>query len=178
MSLTAAPILHTGRLVLRGHVEGDFAACAAMWADPLVVRYIGGRPFSNEESWGRVLRYIGHWAVLGYGYWTVRDRATDRYLGEVGFADFKRDIDPTFDGAPEAGWVFAPEAHGRGLATEAMAAAHAWLDTVVKPVRTVCIINTDHVASIRVGAKLGYREWTRTTYKGSSVNLFERRRTP
>ena len=37
------PILETERLRLRGHRVDDFAASAAMWADPIVTRYIGGK---------------------------------------------------------------------------------------------------------------------------------------
>ncbi len=59
------PVLETERLQLRGHRLEDFVQCAAMWADPLVIRYIGGKPLTEEESWTRFLRYVGHWS-LGY----------------------------------------------------------------------------------------------------------------
>jgi RimJ/RimL family protein N-acetyltransferase len=47
--LSAAPILETDRLRLRAHTAEDFAASAAMWGDPDVTRFIGGRPFTREE---------------------------------------------------------------------------------------------------------------------------------
>ncbi|HEY0776819.1 MAG TPA: GNAT family N-acetyltransferase, partial [Gemmatirosa sp.] len=122
------PALDTARLTLRGHVPADVAECAAMWADPLVTRHIGGRPSSEEEVWARVLRYAGLWALLGFGYWVVRERASGRFVGEVGLADFRRDVTPPLGGAPEVGWVLAPWAHGRGFATEAVRAALAWAD--------------------------------------------------
>src|SRR5689334_15432931 len=43
------PVIETARLRLRGHRKSDFAACAALWADPVVTRYISGRPFTGEE---------------------------------------------------------------------------------------------------------------------------------
>jgi RimJ/RimL family protein N-acetyltransferase len=49
--MVQVPVIETERLKLRGHRLGDFGACAAMWADPIVTRHIGGRPFSEEESW-------------------------------------------------------------------------------------------------------------------------------
>jgi RimJ/RimL family protein N-acetyltransferase len=61
------PVLETERLRLRGHRLDDFAACAAMWANPIVTRHFG-QTLSGEESWNRVLRYVGHWALLGFGY--------------------------------------------------------------------------------------------------------------
>ena len=89
-----APILETERLKLRGHRLDDFVHCAAMWADPIVTKHIGGRPFTEEESWTRLLRYVGHWALLGFGYWVVEEKITGSFIGEAGFADYKRDIDP------------------------------------------------------------------------------------
>ena len=93
-----------------------------MWGDPRVTRHIGGRPFTRDEVWAKILRYVGHWSLLGYGYWVVEDRASGSFLGEAGLADFKRGIGPGFDGAPEIGWVLAPAAQGAGVATEAVRA--------------------------------------------------------
>ena len=42
--LDRAPPLDTLRLSLRAHATTDLAECAALWADPAVVRYIGGKP--------------------------------------------------------------------------------------------------------------------------------------
>src|ERR1700729_2426842 len=85
------PILETERLILRAHGIDDFVHSAAMWADPEVTRYIGGKPLSEEETWARLLRYVGHWSLLGFGYWVVEEKATGNFAGEIGFADYKRD---------------------------------------------------------------------------------------
>lgn len=175
-SAAIAPVLETERLVLRGHTPADFDECAAMWADPLVTRHIGGRPSSAEEVWTRLLRYAGMWALLGYGYWVVRERETGRFVGELGFADFRREITPALGDAPEAGWVLAARAHGRGFATEGLRAALAWGDAHLASPRTVCIIAPENAASLRVAEKCGYREGTRTTYKGEPTIICERRR--
>ncbi len=174
------PVVRTERLELRGHREGDFDDCLAMWSDPRVTRHIGGRPFSSEEVWSKVLRYVGHWELLGFGYWVVVERASGKFVGEVGLANFKRDLDPTVHdvrGVPEAGWVLAPWSYGRGFATEATRAALAWGEERFGPglaSRTVCIIDPANVDSIRVASKCGYRDRVTTTYKGSAVLLFTR----
>jgi RimJ/RimL family protein N-acetyltransferase len=167
------PILETERLTLRGHSARDLGESLAMWSDPQVTRYIGGKPSGREDVWARLLRYIGHWAVAGYGFWLIRERTTGRFVGEVGFADFKRDIAIEFDDAPEAGWVLAPWSYGHGYATEAMTAVLAWADAAAHR-RTTCLIDHDNVASQRVAAKCGYREFARTSYKGVEVLVFER----
>jgi len=168
------PALDTERLTLRGHTVADYDESAAMWGDPLVTRHIGGRPSTAEEAWARVLRYGGLWALLGYGYWVVRERESGRFVGEVGFADFRREVVPSLDGAPEAGWAMAPWAHGRGYATEAVRAALAWGDAYLAAPRTVCMIGPENTASIRVAEKCGFRELARATYKGEETLLFQR----
>src|SRR5712664_1980914 len=100
------PILGTERLKLRGHRVDDFIHCAAMWADPVVIRHTVGKPLTEEESWTRLLRYVGHWALLGFGYWVVEEKATGNYLGEAGFAEHQRDLQPSIKSIPEICWVF------------------------------------------------------------------------
>jgi RimJ/RimL family protein N-acetyltransferase len=170
----AIPAIDTARLTLRGHRLEDLEDVAAMWGDSEVVRHIGGRPFTHEESWSRLLRYVGHWALLGFGFWVVREKATGRFVGEVGFADFKRDMEPSLDGLPEAGWVLAPWAHGQGYASEAVGAALTWADANFGGRGLACIIDLGNVASIRVAAKAGFREVARSLYKGDLVIVFRR----
>jgi RimJ/RimL family protein N-acetyltransferase len=159
---------------MRRHRIEDFDDCAAMWSDPVVTRYIGGRPFSEEESWARLLRYIGHWAALGFGYWVIEEKATGNFIGEVGFAGYKRDIQPSIQEMPELGWVFVTRIHGKGYATETVRAAAAWGDAHFGSIRTVCLIHPENLTSIRVAEKCGYREYQRSIYKGHPTILFAR----
>ena len=168
------PVIETDRLRLRGHRTDDFDASAALWGDPAVTRFIGGKPSTREEVWARLLRYAGHWALLGFGYWVVEDKADGCFAGEIGFADFKRDIEPSLDGLPEMGWVLSPRVHGRGYATEAVAAALAWGDARFGGAPTACIIDPENLASVRVAHKNAFQEWARTTYKGSETTIFRR----
>jgi RimJ/RimL family protein N-acetyltransferase len=166
------PVLQTKRLTMRGHGLDDFTDCAAMWADPVVTRYIGGKPFSEEEVWARLLRYAGHWALLGFGYWAIEEKETGHFVGELGFADYKRDIEPSLKGVPELGWALASQAHGKGYATEAVGAAVAWGEAHFGLARTVCLIQPENLASIRVAEKCGYKEFQRTSYKDHPTIMF------
>ena len=169
------PILETERLRLRGHRLEDFVHSAAMWADARITEHTTGKPQSEEESWTRFLRYAGHWSVMGFGYWVVEEKASGNFLGEVGFADYKRDIQPSLKGVPEIGWVLAAHAQGKGFATEAVRAAVTWGDKHFDSKRTACIIAPENLASVRVAEKCGYREFQRTTYKGKPALMFERK---
>lgn len=171
--MNLVPQLETKRLRLRGHALADFAASAALWADPLVTRFIGGRPSTREESWARLLRYPGHWLLLGYGYWVIEDKASGRFAGEGGFGAFKREITPVLD-APEQGWALVPWAHGKGYATEAVAAMIAWGAAHFGRSDFMCIISPDNAPSLRVAEKAGYREVARTAYKEAPTLVFQR----
>src|SRR5215467_10459093 len=164
------PTIETQRLCLRGPRPEDFRDSAALWSDPVVTRFTSGKPLSEEEVWGRLLRYAGHWAWMGFGYWIVEEKATRRFAGEVGFSDWKREMKPSLQGLPELGWVLASRVHGQGYATEAARAAIQWADShfgkralssgseggensIAPEVRSACmtcIIHPEHVRSIRV----------------------------
>lgn len=145
-----------------------------MWADPVVVRYTGGKPLSEEESWRRLLGYVGHWSLLGFGYWAVEEKATGNFVGEIGFADYKRDLDPPLKGTPEIGWILASPSHGKGYATEAVRAAQAWGDAHFGKIRTCCIVAPENKASLRVAEKCGFRTLQNTTYKDEPIVVLVR----
>jgi RimJ/RimL family protein N-acetyltransferase len=45
------PVIETPRTILRAHRLDDFDAYAAMWADPVVTRFIaGGKPRTREAG--------------------------------------------------------------------------------------------------------------------------------
>ena len=172
--MTEAPVLETPRVRLRGFRASDLEAQAATMADPGVVRHLGGSPFSREDSWRKMLASPGLWALLGYGYWVVERREDGAYLGQIGFADFKRDMAPGIEGIPEMGWIFAPRAQGQGYASEAALAALAWADEALGRREIVAIISHDNAASIRVAEKGGFTLREEAVYKGEPILLFRR----
>jgi RimJ/RimL family protein N-acetyltransferase len=171
---SAVPVIETSRLILRGHRLEDFDAHAALWANPVVTHFIGGVPQTREQAWVRLLRHMGMWQAMGFGFWAVTDRQTGRLLGEAGFHDLKRDLTPSLEGTLETGWGFVPDVHGRGIATEAVAAIVAWGETNRPGMRMTCLIDPANAASLRVAEKTGFREFARTTYHGVPTILFER----
>lgn len=168
-----APTLLTSRLTLKPSKYSDYSDVAAMWADPEVVAHVGAQTRDAQDAWFAHLRNNGLWNMLGYGYWIVRERRTEAFVGEVGFADFMRGMSPDLSGRPEAGWVLAKSAWGKGFASEAGLAAHDWLDEV-HPGRSTCIIDPDNTASIKVAERLGYREIGPADYRSDPVLVFER----
>lgn len=171
--MTNAPLLHTDRLILRPHGVDDFADCRALWGDARVVRHIGGTAQDGQAVWFRILRYAGMWSLLGYGMWVIEDRETGAFLGETGLLSACRGL-PELEGVPEAGWVLAPAAWGRGIASEAVGAVLNWADAHVDAPSVRCIIEAGNDASVRVAERLGFARFGEAVLNGASIGLFER----
>ena len=170
------PTLETPRLTLRAHRAADFPDCFAMWSDPAVTRFIGGKPSTQQQSWMRILTYIGHWSLLGFGYWAIEEKGTGSFVGDLGFADFHRDSRPSLAGVPEMGWALAPAFHGRGYASEAGLAAVAWADAHFDAPRTACLIDCENAPSMRLAQKFGYQTFERANYGERPTFFLERLR--
>jgi len=136
MAAAEGPVLESARLSLRPHGIDDFEALHALTVAPETRAFLSGQP-SREESYKRLLTTIASWHLFGYGTFAVIERASGDYVGNCGLFRLERDLDPPFDGEPEAGWIIARHRWGRGYAGEAMAAALAWFDAALGIRRTV-----------------------------------------
>lgn len=167
--------LETERLILDLHGLEHFEPLCRMWGDAAVIRYIG-QPSTPQEAWMRLLRYRGLWPLLGHGYWALTEKATGRFVGDLGFADFHRAIEPSIRGVPEAGWVLAGWAHGQGFASEALAAALAWLDGQGGHESSVCLIAPENEPSLRLALRFGFRQERTVSFLGQDTLLLRRAR--
>ena len=168
-------MIETQRLILRPHAPQDFDAMYAMSTDPQVMRFIRhGAEATRQDVWTKLLRNIGHWSAFGYGLFAVVEKSTGAYVGDAGLSNFRRELGEDFDPYPEAAWVFALDAQGKGYATEAAFAAHDWLDRKIGKGRRVCIIAPENAGSLAVARKLGYTPYAEARYKGDPVAKLER----
>ncbi|HUB84138.1 MAG TPA: GNAT family N-acetyltransferase, partial [Rhizomicrobium sp.] len=129
---------------------------------------------TEEEAWSKFLRVAGQWPILGFSFFAVEERASGRFIGETGFVEGRRAIEPSLIGIPEIGWGFAPDVHGKGYAFEAASAALAWGEGHFGRVPMRCIIAPENTPSIRLAKKLGFTELLRTSYRGDPTVMFER----
>jgi RimJ/RimL family protein N-acetyltransferase len=130
-----------------------------MRTDPAVMRHLGdGATKSEEEAWSSFLQVAGHWQMTGFGSWAVEEKASGNVIGSVGFQDRKRDRGPELRGLPEAGWMFARSAWGKGYATEALRSALSWAKMHFGAIRVIALTTHDNLASIRVAQKCGFRK--------------------
>ena len=165
------PTLETRRLVLRAHRRDDFDAHFELWRDENVVRFITGVPSTREQSWARLLRIAGMWHHVGFGFFALEEKESGRFIGEAGFLEAKRDMEPSIEGTMEVGWALMPSAHGKGYATEALTAIIGWGETQFPGRMMTCIISPENQASLKLAEKLGFRETARTDYNGPIIQF-------
>jgi RimJ/RimL family protein N-acetyltransferase len=170
--------IETDRLRLRRYEAGHFTALAELTALPETFQYSERGPMSSEEAWSRLLRHIGHWAVMGFGFFAIEEKIGGRFVGEAGLNDFQRGLGPDFDGVPEIGWTITPSAQKRGYATEAAEAVLAWMEERFDSARVVCLIHLANAASLRVAEKLGFVQQGECIYRGYPAVRLERWRSP
>ncbi|EAQ03107.1 acetyltransferase, GNAT family protein [Pseudooceanicola batsensis HTCC2597] len=141
------PTLTTDRLTLRAPEERDFDVFAGFYASERSA-FVGG-PLDRDRAWRQLATETGHWALRGYGRWSVEETATGALAGMVGLWD------P--EGWPEAeiGWDLYEGFEGRGYATEAAEAARAYAYDVLGWSTAISLVAPGNTASAAVATRLG-----------------------
>ena len=158
--------LETERLILRMWREADFEAYARICADPEVMRYLGGKPYTRLEAWRHMAYLVGHWHLRGYGHWAVEEKASRRLIGRLGLQN------P--EGWPgfEIGWTLARESWGKGYATEGARRALEYAFTEMGRGHVISLIHPENRASIRVAERLGEKVEGKTEVLGIDVLIY------
>jgi RimJ/RimL family protein N-acetyltransferase len=142
------PVLETERLILRLPVRADLEGMAEMMADEDVARFIGG-VMSRPVAW-RTLSYMaGSWALLGFGMFSVIEKATGRWIGRIG------PLHPEGWPGTEVGWGLVRDAWGKGYAYEASVAS---MDFAVDRLGWTDIVHTiapENTPSAALAQRLG-----------------------
>ncbi len=150
--------LRTRRLVLRPVTTEDIPRFERFYADPAVMAIRKYGVCDARAARGQVRRMLDHWADHDFGMWVVEDRATRAFAGECGLRWLE-------DGSEvELSYGLYPQFRGRGLATEAAAAALEFGTRVLGLERIVALSRGDNEISHRVLEKLGMTlEWRKET---------------
>jgi RimJ/RimL family protein N-acetyltransferase len=159
----AIPVLVTERLRLREPRESDLAAMAAFGAGPRS-HFIGG-PQGRRDAWRGLLANIGHWALRGYGFWSV-DTAQGEFVGRVGVI--------FHDGwpEPELAWHLFDGFEGRGFAHEAALAARADAKTRLGLGPLISMVDPENARSIALAQRLGARLERTDPGNGKPFHIF------
>jgi len=172
--LRSAPTLETERLILREFRRDDLDAHAAALGDAEVMRHIGGKPMSREDSWRRLMSGVGSWVLLGMGPWAVEQKSDGRMVGHVGFFQFERAMNPSILGEAEMGWIFDRSVHGQGIAFEACRAALDWAEHALAADSYPAIIDLDNIPSMKLAERLGFVRQADATYRDAPIGFYRR----
>lgn len=140
------PVLTTERLVLREPRESDLPAMIA-FGDSDRTRFIGGRQ-DRFATWRIFLAGIGHWALRGYGMWSV-DTREGAFIGRVGV------INHIGWPEPELGWHLYDGFEGNGYAYEAALAAREHMQNVLGMGPLITMVDSENDRSLSLATRLG-----------------------
>ena len=169
-----APFLTTERLELWRPTMADEPAMFNIISNPATHRYLG--PMSTRaDHFTRFQRGGGSWFLHGYGSFMVRLKGSAEVIGNCGVFHSYRGLGEDFDDKPEARWILAESAVGKGIAREAMDAALAWFDRTYGPREVVCMVEPGNARSFALAYKLGFHEVRRAVLPdGAEVELLAR----
>ena len=149
--IRAEPELETERLRFRMFRASDFATYEQWTSRMEIMRFLGGKTFDRLQAWRHLAYLIGHWQMLGHGYYAVEEKSTGTLVGRVGYTSH-----PGWPGF-ELGWTIVPEYQGRGYATEAARMLLQYAFDALKRDRVISLIHPDNAPSRRVADKLQQR---------------------
>ncbi|WP_333760875.1 GNAT family N-acetyltransferase [Streptomyces sp. IBSBF 2390] len=142
--------IRTGRLVLREPEGRDRALFIELLSSPEVNAYLGPRRRDELERETPEVpeRWPGSFVVELDG----------AMIGQILLRRATRHRRPAAVGKADLGYMFLPRAWGFGYAAEACAAALDWFDGVLPGEPVVLTTQTANIGSMRLAAKLRFRE--------------------
>lgn len=161
-------INETERMLIRPLCLGDVPALTEILGDEEVMKH-SVRGACDEAA----TRLFIDWCLAcyeshGVGPWALVDKDTSALIGFSG-------VGPERVGEVEElnlGYRLARRCWGRGLATEAARAVLAYAFGSRACDSVVVIIEPEHVASLRVAEKVGFRKFQEVVFHGKAVRLY------
>jgi RimJ/RimL family protein N-acetyltransferase len=158
--------LVTDRLDLQPVSMKDADRLAPFHADHRVMKFLQHGVLSRAESDALVARYEAEWPALGFGSWTVVERATGQLIGVGGLRVHSGDLGITVRGA------LVPEKQNQGYGPELGRAAIAFAFDVVGIDRVIGVTLAENIAGQRSLEKFGMVFERRFEVEGRSLLLY------
>ncbi|PHR57600.1 MAG: GNAT family N-acetyltransferase [Robiginitomaculum sp.] len=143
-------ILETDRLILRPPQSSDFEALAEMAQDETTMQFIGGVS-EPALAWRTFAMLSGHWALRGYGFFSVIEKSTGQWIGRVG------PWYPHLWPEPEVGWTIIRSRWKQGFAREAAIASINWTFDHLHWPQVTHMIDPANTGSAALAESLGSR---------------------
>ncbi len=142
-------LIVTERLRLAPITFADSERLAVFHADARVMSLLKHGVLTRLQSDAMVADYEAEWAALGFGSWTVRESAGDRFVGLAGL----RVHDGPFGILLRA--AFTPEAQGKGYGPEVGRAVLTFAFNVVGLARVSALTRHENIPGQRGLEKFG-----------------------
>jgi len=157
-------ILRTTRLILTRVRPSHIPALIDLWTDPGVTRYLGGPREKSSLAADLEKTAQDPWTET-YDLWTLVETESGKVVGHCGLLE--KDV----EGAKEVElvYVLAPQAWGKGYATEIAAAIKTHALEKLGLRRLVSLIDPSNGASERVAKKIGMRPEKEVVRPGGAV---------
>jgi len=162
-------VLHTARLRLEPICLEHYAGLRVLNADPLVQRYIAGRPETPEETAAMIERVQGRWREFGYSWWSFIEQETGELVG----AGCIQHLGHIPSNEHEIGWRLRPDRWGRGYAGEAARRMASFAFDELKAPTLAAICHPDNADSAKVMRRLGMRYRGDEVWHGQTVSVYD-----
>jgi ribosomal-protein-alanine N-acetyltransferase len=140
----------------------DVDALAPYFADPDVMRYMGGKALTREETEASIARMVGWFEADGFGQLAVVRKEDSEILGRCGLLNWESEpwkpvakAETQAETETEIGYALGQPHWGRGYATEAATAVRDYAQAKLGARRLIALIQHGNDASRRVAEKLG-----------------------
>ena len=153
------------RLLFRPLAEADLDLAVEQWTDPDVVRFTGGKTYTEEELAREMPIVVRRCAGGCIGVWCLIDKETTEKLGTALLLPMPVELDDTDwdlvvgeeipEGDIEIGYILKKSAWGKGYATEACERLLKFAFEEAPLEEVVAAIHPDNAASRRVLEKCG-----------------------
>ncbi len=159
--------IETPRLILREISANDLENLAAIFTDPVVMRFYPST-YTYQQTQQHIERIITCYRENGFGLWGTIHKADNILIGRCGL------IPQQVDGHQEIeiGYLLAKEYWGRGLATEAAIAIRNYGFQQLGYHRLISLIDPQNIASQKVAIKNGMQYEKQAQMWGKTVYVY------
>ena len=160
-------IIETPRLILRHLTLEDTKDLAAIYADPIVMKFFSGIR-SPEVTEGKIKNMIESYKNSGSGLWATIYKPDNQFIGRCGL--IPQIINECSE--LEIAYLLARDYWGRGLATEAATAIKHYGFRKIGYQRLISLIDSDNIASQKVALKTGLIYERDIHLEGNNVRIY------
>jgi ribosomal-protein-alanine N-acetyltransferase len=148
---TAAPVLETPRLKLRGLVESDAPAMHEFYGDTETMRYWDSPPSRDVAEAADHIRRSREMSPQYHAAYAITLRDADRIIGMVNYNERR-----SWQRRLSVGWILAKPWRQQGIMREAVSALLTQCFDHLDTHRVEARIEPGNIASIRLAKRLGF----------------------